>query len=555
MDRNLDIDDFERLLKDRSDEFKLYPTKRVWHSIYNNIHPGKKWPSIAMCITLISILMMVGFLNTSNTETTISVAGVTVNQNTAITTSTYNPLSETALPNKNIDDNNFTLNNNSNPFGYSVSNSTNPVIAFISNTPISNNKNSSGYINNKLVGANTPLNENTIAFNNQINTAKNTLPVKRLNGIQINSYPSNLIAETNTSENSFSNAQSKLIGSDQKNVPLTLPAALVTENTNSVSIDASAEQHKIVAIIPTDENGHTIIVTDNVENLKAGIEFVKSKAVSGNATMLAIAKKDAADRREIFLSDADKAWIENYALYNKPGAKKWAGKLGWQLYITPSIVYRNLKNAMPSDQDINKEVVQHPSMGIEIGAGIIYPIFKGVKIKTGLQLNYTRYNTDAYENSHPVATSITLSNEEVPGQFYQAARTTPYSNYGGITPVKLHNETYQLSIPMGVDLKIAGNDVVQWYVGTTIQPTFLFGGKSYLLSSDKRNFIKETSLLNRFNLNAGFETFISYKLSGFTVQIGPEFRKQLFTTNSKTYTVQEKLTTYGIKFGITKLIK
>jgi len=555
MDRNLDIDDFERLLKDRSDEFKLYPTKRVWHSIYNNIHPGKKWPSIAMCITLISILMMVGFLNTSNTETTISVAGVTVNQNTAITTSTYNPLSETALPNKNIDDNNFTLNNNSNPFGYSVSNSTNPVIAFISNTPISNNKNSSGYINNKLVGANTPLNENNIAFNNQINTAKNTLPVKRLNGIQINSYPSNLIAETNTSENSFSNAQSKLIGSDQKKVPLTFPAALVTENTNSVSIDASAEQHKIVAIIPTDENGHTIIVTDNVENLKAGIEFVKSKAVSGNATMLAIAKKDAADRREIFLSDADKAWIENYALYNKPGAKKWAGKLGWQLYITPSIVYRNLKNAMPSDQDINKEVVQHPSMGIEIGAGIIYPIFKGVKIKTGLQLNYTRYNTDAYENSHPVATSITLSNEEVPGQFYQAARTTPYSNYGGITPVKLHNETYQLSIPMGVDLKIAGNDVVQWYVGTTIQPTFLFGGKSYLLSSDKRNFIKETSLLNRFNLNAGFETFISYKLSGFTVQIGPEFRKQLFTTNSKTYTVQEKLTTYGIKFGITKLIK
>ena len=555
MDRNLDIDDFERLLKDRSDEFKLYPTKRVWHSIYNNLHPGKKWPSIAMCITLISILMMVGFLNTSNTETTISVAGVTVNQNTAITTSTYNPLSETALPNKNIDDNNFTLNNNSNPFGYSVSNSTNPTIAFNSNTPISNNKNSSGYINNKLVGANTPLNENTIAFNNQINTAKNTLPVKRLNGIQINSYASNLIVKTNTSENSFSNAQSKLIGSDQKNVPLTLPAALVTENTNSVSIDASAEQHKIVAIIPTDENGHTIIVTDNVENLKAGIEFVKSKAVSGNATMLAIAKKDAADRREIFLSDADKAWIENYALYNKPGAKKWAGKLGWQLYITPSIVYRNLKNAMPSDQDINKEVVQHPSMGIEIGAGIIYPIFKGVKIKTGLQLNYTRYNTDAYENSHPVATSITLSNEEVPGQFYQAARTTPYSNYGGITPVKLHNETYQLSIPMGVDLKIAGNDVVQWYVGTTIQPTFVFGGKSYLLSSDKRNFIKETSLLNRFNLNAGFETFISYKLSGFTVQIGPEFRKQLFTTNSKTYTVQEKLTTYGIKFGITKLIK
>ena len=555
MDRNLDIDDFERLLKDRSDEFKLYPTKRVWHSIYNNIHPGKKWPSIAMCITLISILMMVGFLNTSNTTTTAPIAGVTANQTITITTSTYNPLSETVLPNKNIDDNNFTLNNNSNPFGYSTSNNTNPFTAFNLTTPTSNNKNSSGYINNKLVDAATSSNENTVAFNNQIKTAKNTLPVKRANGVQIDSYPSNLIAERNASDKSFSDAQSKLIVSEQKSVPLTLPAALVTENTNSLSIDASAEQHKIVAIIPTDENGNTTIVTDNVENLKADIEYVKSKTVSSNATLLAITKKDAADKREIFLSDADKAWIENYALYNKPGAKKWAGKLGWQFYVTPSVVYRTLKNVIPSDQDINKEVVQHPSMGVEIGAGIIYPIFKGVKIKTGLQLNYTRYNTEAYENSHPVATSITLRNDEVPGQFYQAARTTPYSNYGGITPIKLHNETYQLSIPMGVDFKIAGNDVVQWNVGTTIQPTFVFGGKSYLLSSDKRNFIKETSLLNRFNLNAGFETFISYKLNGFTVQIGPEFRKQLFTTNSKTYTVQEKLTTYGIKFGITKLIK
>ncbi len=555
MERNLDIDDFERMLKERSDEFKLYPTKRVWHSIYNNIHPGKKWPSIAMCITLISILMLVGYLNTSYIETTVATAGIKANQANAITTYTYYPLFKPSLPNKNIDDNNFTLNNNSNPFGYSASINTNPTTAFYLNKPVSNNKNFSDYIDNKLVGASTPLNINSVAFNNQFNTAKNTLPARGPNAVQIDNYPSNLIAERNASDKSFSDAQTKLIGKEQKNETVTLPSLPSIENTNSVSIDASAEQHKIVAIIPTDDNANIVIVNRNVENLKAGIDYVKSKAVSSNATLLAIAKKDAADKREIFLSDADKAWIENYALYNKPGAKKWAGKLGWQLYVTPSIVYRSLKDVLPSDQDINKEVVQHPSMGVEIGAGILYPIFKGVKIKTGLQLNYTRYNTDAYENSHPVATNITLSNSEMPGQFYQAARTTPYSNYGGITPVKLHNETYQLSIPMGVDFKIAGNDIVQWNVGTTIQPTFVFGGKSYLLSSDKRNFIKETSLLNHFNLNAGFETFISYKLSGFTLQIGPEFRKQLFTTNSKTYTVQEKLTTYGIKFGITKIIK
>src|SRR5665647_347429 len=68
MDRNLDIDNFERLLKERSDEFKMYPTKRVWYSIYNNIHPGRKWPSVAMSITLIAILLLVGYLNTNNSN-------------------------------------------------------------------------------------------------------------------------------------------------------------------------------------------------------------------------------------------------------------------------------------------------------------------------------------------------------------------------------------------------------------------------------------------------------------------------------------------------------
>jgi hypothetical protein len=37
MDRKFHTDDFERLLKEMSDEFKMYPSKRIWNSIYNNI--------------------------------------------------------------------------------------------------------------------------------------------------------------------------------------------------------------------------------------------------------------------------------------------------------------------------------------------------------------------------------------------------------------------------------------------------------------------------------------------------------------------------------------
>jgi hypothetical protein len=62
-------------------------------------------------------------------------------------------------------------------------------------------------------------------------------------------------------------------------------------------------------------------------------------------------------------------------------------------------------------------------------------------------------------------------------------------------------------------------------------------------------------MLNRWNLNAGFETFIAYKVNGLTWQIGPQFRKQLFSTNSKTYAVGEKLVNYGFKIGVTKTIR
>jgi Holliday junction resolvase len=64
--------------------------------------------------------------------------------------------------------------------------------------------------------------------------------------------------------------------------------------------------------------------------------------------------------------------------------------------------------------------------------------------------------------------------------------------------------------------------------------------------------VKESDMLNRFNLNAGFETYLSIKTKGVTWQIGPQFRKQLFSTNDKTYSIEEKLLNYGLKIGVVK---
>ena len=139
------------------------------------------------------------------------------------------------------------------------------------------------------------------------------------------------------------------------------------------------------------------------------------------------------------------------------------------------------------------------------------------------------------------------------GLAYEIARATIYSNSYGIKTINLHNQTMQVSIPVGIDVRLAKYENLEWYVGSSIQPTFVVGGKSYLISSNGQNYIKETTLLNRLNLNAGFETYITYKNdNGITWQFGPEYRTQLFGTNNKTYSIGERLVNYGFKFGVSK---
>lgn len=58
--------EFERTLKEQADSFFLMPSERVWKSIYNDLHPGSKWPSLAVGVFLLLTLFWIG-----NTDKTI----------------------------------------------------------------------------------------------------------------------------------------------------------------------------------------------------------------------------------------------------------------------------------------------------------------------------------------------------------------------------------------------------------------------------------------------------------------------------------------------------
>jgi len=55
MDRNYYREGFENFLKEKSDEYKLYPSEKVWNNINQKLHPRRKWPFLAAALLLLGI--------------------------------------------------------------------------------------------------------------------------------------------------------------------------------------------------------------------------------------------------------------------------------------------------------------------------------------------------------------------------------------------------------------------------------------------------------------------------------------------------------------------
>ena len=255
-----------------------------------------------------------------------------------------------------------------------------------------------------------------------------------------------------------------------------------------------------------------------------------------------------------------KAWMEDYALHNKAQHQKWKGRVGMELYVTPSVGYRNLSSNIknqPAAQSLiatttpSKSVSQKPSLNLEAGFDMAYSVKKNLKVKAGLQLNYTSYGINADQINHPIGTTLLL-NDPNTGLPYLTARTATLSNSSGLQSVTVHNSTYQVSVPVGLAIKLAGNNKVEWHVAATIQPSFVFGGSANFISSDYSSYVPDASLLRKWNMNTGFETYLNYKMNGFNLQVGPQFRYQLLSTYTKSSTVNENLYNVGIKVGLVK---
>ena len=235
----------------------------------------------------------------------------------------------------------------------------------------------------------------------------------------------------------------------------------------------------------------------------------------------------------------------------------------WQLHFTPTISYRSLKEdqkfiaqarmnttsaAMANSTDLASVIRHRPDIGMQLGVLGTYPISKKVDWVTGLQFNVSKYDIAAYNYPSEVAT-IALMNSW--GGASTVSTLTSFRSSGfRSTASWLRNYYYSVSLPIGLQWRVLGKKQTHWGISATVQPTYVVGNRSYVISVDYQNYAEVPYLINKWNLNVGFETYARFQLGKTDFQLGPQLRYQALSSFKKGYPVQEHLYDFGIKLGV-----
>jgi Outer membrane protein beta-barrel domain len=488
-------DDFEQFLRNCTDDFIMIPARKVWYGIYNDMHPAKRWPSLAIALVMLFSILFVGISN-NNALNNASLHKELVFATKSVSSEKNSVIAE-KQPEKNI--------------------------ARIVKATINNEK-----INNTTVIDN--INKNEVLNNDDVNS--------------IGNIPTSFTTYNTNKKTSVDNKKSNK--STQRQSKKYFNTSVLNEVTDEeIALQDPSNSKKLKPLII---NNATIDLQNNGTALNDNNNSISTKEL----------KIDDKQALEKSIKNEEKEWMEDYALKNKP--KLYFSKPSKTItyYLTPSYGFRNLskvslnKSAATSstmarstfmdDKESNNDKA---AINIEAGTSLRFPINKRVFLKVGAQFNYTNYITKATDIGHTTEAIVATN----PNLNY--VKATTYTTEKG--KANLNNTTLQISIPVGLDVKLVNAGKINWYLGATLQPTYTFGGSAFLLSTDERNYISDHTMLRKWNINTAIETFITYKPSAqVTVEFGPQLRYQLFSTYKQIYSYKENLYNIGMKIGVTR---
>ena len=530
---------FENFLKEKADSYKMYPSERIWSNLTNKLHPRKKWPYTVVAV----IFLGLGFGG-------------------------------------KIYDSQYSLSEQQ-------SNSPLSIVATEEiKTPEVNEQqlyrgNSESDDKSNMESLSDPAKKQAIV-----------VPIRSIATRQ-NSFPANNISHNNSDLNTPGQLQKSKPGTDLTSL-LEKPS-LVWEGSehpfsqtvnpegtaNNTASKASPGKTSAAVIVSAEQKN--INASTGQNNLTASTEPKNASTSKGKNNLTAFAATSSAQKNQtaaglpltasIIVTDpsAVNAMEENMGPKETSAKsikvkKHQANNLGWQLYFSPTMSYRKLSGSVNkyslanasnfnnfrnnSPTDLNSAVTQTPSVGMELGTAILYNVSKRVRIKGGLQFNYSQYSISAYDYSEEVVPMSVrgIGHTEIDAISY-------HRNFDGFSNAELHNEHFMISVPIGAELTLIGNKVVQFNIAGTLQPGVMLNNQAYMLSTDLKNYAKMPSLYRTFNINTALEAYVSVQLGSLKWSVGPQFRYQLLSSYKKEYPIKEHLYDYGIKLGMTKTLK
>ncbi|HVZ98357.1 MAG TPA: hypothetical protein VG847_15845 [Chitinophagaceae bacterium] len=512
MERRFTTDELEQFLKQEADNFKMMPSKKVWHGIYNDIHPGRRWPSITISLLLISTLIFIGHMNTPNASLSHNQKSNNSGKNNSAAVT-----AKAGTDHKSPKD----LNNQGTSQFLSGNNETHPA-AESGASGITLEQPAADKVYNKAIDESRESKINVPKTNgNDIAVDQSNVPVLQAElsdqaivspGIDRNILPAEIEVLSAGSKNS-EHIKEKILADNPVNF---FPEKQMTIINDNLSAPAPAVMNKYAGETADDRKAD--------KQVQSNVNSQKPKAISKT-------RRNYKLTYTYFFGPA----VTNVSFRGTP--------------ISPSVFLSTNTSIMP----LNYRVLNHAAFGFEAGAQMNYAFAPKWKFTAGLHLTYSGYNIRSNE-MHPTVATLILRD---PDSHVNYSRQY-FSHYGdgtGLTPVNIKNHSLQASLPVGLQYQFFTGDKVQLNASGDIEPSIVLNSYAYLLSSDGRNYVNDPSLMRKANMASNFGVFLSFGSEKFTWQIGPVVRYQWFSTYKKDYTISEHLLNYGIRIGITPFRK
>ena len=493
MESRFDMNNFERSLKEHADRFMIVPSERVWKGIYNDLHPGSKWPSLAMGLLMIITLFWMGNNQKSNTEDFSSTDIKTI---------------------ESSDSENILVPNFS-----ALSAKTFSIVK--DQTPNSEDQDSKAVAptQDSKVTAPTVTKQAVIAGEQSFNSAKQ-------------SY--NTESEQNPDLSSVT-------------TPGLLNRFVVPDNNNLINL----RQHFNPAQKISKENMEIIILPVGEENINR--QEINSKIPITNSQLPEPETGDLSETQN--LQPSSKAVQQNTLKKKKKNEKiEW---IYFVSPAISSVYFRGNNLNMPATLNsgivINPtskhQVIHSAKMGFEAGADVNYKLSEKAALTSGMHITYSGYNITS-NFVHPSLTTVTF--QDADGNLFVKNYMTQFGNGKGPGKFGISNYNLQFSIPVGLQWDLWGNDDIKVSVVSTIEPFLVLGSKAYILSGDGNNYVNDPDLIRKINLSGNFGSMISFEGAGVNWHIGPNVRYQILSTYHSIYPIKEHLINYGLKIGISK---